>query len=198
MLFFVLLVLLLIWLLPNFLGLLLFIFTNKKNLILYKYNVIIFNNKIWFLPQRFNWVAGITFGNFIFLRCDDNFKIDDKFITRIDNRKYISSDIYRRLIYHEICHTQQQLIFGGLFFIIYLIDFIVNYVISNDWRYSYLNIYFERQARRFAIVNDMYYYRRKILDISKTIYNLDIRTKELNKLSEKIKLLEGLLDKERR
>lgn len=186
-----------LWLLPNVIGLLLFLFSKKDRAIIYKHAVIVFDTKIWFLPTKFSWVAGITFGNFIFLKYENDFKIDDNFFVNYRGRKYISNQAYRQLINHELTHTIQQLIFGGFFYIIYLLDFIQGYYKSGDWRWAYLNIYFEKQARQRTIMEDIYYYRAKIMDISINVKNTEKRIELMNEISNKIKLLEGLIRKER-
>lgn len=129
----------------------------------YKNIVLVICNKIWFLPNKF---AGITFGNFVFIRSRLNsgdYYNSNEFI---DVYGDILNDKYRQLVNHERRHAIQQLM-GGIFYVIYILDFAYRYIRTLDFRRAYTMIWFEVDAVRYSIMNQVWYYRRLVIRTSK-------------------------------
>lgn len=137
----------LFYVLPNIVGLLFAaIFARWVRFVdIYKGRFIFFMEKLF--PGKYDWVAGITFGQFIFVKIADNLHISD---VMSSDSKQILIPAYRILIHHELCHSIQQLMLGGLFFVIYLINYLINLLKYKDSKMAYYNIYFEEEARLYS------------------------------------------------
>jgi hypothetical protein len=87
------------------------------------------------------WVRGITLFPFIVL-----------------SEKSDRNDVV--LLNHERIHIRQQLEMLVLpFFVIYLTEFLIGYVIYKNWQLAYKNISFEREA--YANEKDLHYLKQR-------------------------------------
>jgi hypothetical protein len=74
--------------------------------------------------------------------------------------KRISEDRLQRLINHETTHFYQQLgLFIVFFYLLYIIDYIINLIIYKNHHDAYRNIVFEREAYNNEINPVFGYYR---------------------------------------
>jgi hypothetical protein len=157
----------------------------------FRTGLVFFCDKIWFLPIRF---TGITFGKFMFIKVANDFRVSDLDKNNLVDVRDSWLGVYKALVYHEYRHTNQEAVLGLLFFILYFSMFMVYYIRSGDSRYAYLRIWFEVDARRYAIQEDLYYNRRMQLWAMRNIPDLKKRLEIVNKYGEKIRLLENLLN----
>lgn len=74
--------------------------------------------------------------------------------------KRISEDQLQRLINHETTHFYQQFgLFIVFFYLLYIIDYIINLIIYKNHHDAYRNIVFEREAYNNEINPIFGYYR---------------------------------------
>lgn len=96
---------------------------------------IIYNDKILNKISWFGFVKGVTFLPYIILK-----------------EEYNSSAYYKnvakKLINHESIHIKQQSeLLVIIFYVLYLLEFMIRFILSFDRYESYNNISFEREAK---------------------------------------------------
>ena len=193
----IIMVLALIYLIPNVVGCIFYLIyiRNIRMFVSYEYSFVFFTTKL------FGWIykhiSGITFGNFIFVKINEDNKDLQSVFANTNDRVEIVNDYYRLLIYHEMVHVRQQLIFGGLFFIIYFIMFVINYIKYRDYKLAYYYIPFERTARRISLIEDINYHKRSIFYLDRIAMSLRRRSNKVIMHLEKIKNITNKINKDK-
>lgn len=188
MVYFVLLGLLIVYFLPEMIGGIFYLLMTGKTLKVITYNsrvVVVVSNLFSF---GYEWVSGITFGRFIFIEKSG----EDIEIEEYRGRKEIRQEYYRLLVNHEICHSKQQQWLGGMFFVMYLIMFLYNLIKYKNSKLAYYYIPYEREARVYALEEEIYYCKRMVFMIDAMTSDIKKKRELINKYNDKVM---GLISK---
>lgn len=164
-----------IYFLPDILGSLFYVLkvNNIKKTMIYRSRIVVILDKLF--PGIYEWVSGITFGKFIFVKKTNELPELDFY----KGEKEIRQEYYRMIINHEVCHSKQQAKLGGLFFVLYLIMFLYNFVKYKNYKLAYYYISYEQEARVCALREEIYYCKRMI-------FNVDLMTSDSKRKKELI------------